>query len=83
MWNGKSYIKETSHFINKIKSMDALSRKAIAVKVDVSGQYLFTPYKAGPKALRWTLEKNIQKISTDDIISIDVKIAGFILKICF
>ena len=81
---GISHIKESSDFIYKIKSIHSLPRDAIIVKVDVWGLYLFTSYKAEPKALRWTLEKiDIQKISTDDMISTDVKIAGFILKICF
>ena len=80
----KLHSKESSDFIYKIKSIHSLPRDAIIVKVDVWSLYLFTPYKAGPKALRWTLEKiDIQKISADDMISTDVKIAGFTLKICF
>ena len=42
MWNGKSYIKESSDFINKIKSIHSLLRDAIIVKVDALGLYLFT-----------------------------------------
>ena len=44
MWNGKSYIKESSDFINKIKSINSLPRDAIIVKVDALGLYLLTPY---------------------------------------
>ena len=83
MRNGKSYIKESSDISNKIKSMHSLPGDVIIAKVDVLGLYLFTPYKAGLKALK-TLEKiDIQKVSTDDINSTDVKIVGFFLKICF
>ena len=42
MRNGKSYIKEYSDFINKIKSIYSLPRDAIIAKVDTLGLYLFT-----------------------------------------
>ena len=51
MRNGKSYIKESSDCINKIKSIHSLPRDVIIVKVDTLGLYLFTPYKAELKAL--------------------------------
>ena len=51
MWNGKSYIKESSDFINKIKSINSLPRYAIIVKVDALGLYLLTPFEAELKAL--------------------------------
>ena len=51
MRNEKSYIKESSDFINKIKSIHSLPTDAIIAKVDALGPYLLTPYKAGLKAL--------------------------------
>ena len=43
MRNGKSYIKKSSDFINKMNSIHSLPRDTIIVKVDALGLYLLTP----------------------------------------
>ena len=69
MLNGKSYIKVSSDFINKIKSIHSLPRHAILGRVDVVGLYSSIPYKTGLKTLRQTSEKrDTQNISIENIL---------------
>ena len=57
MQNGKSYIKVSSDFINKIKSIHSVPRDTVSGKAGVAGLYLRIPYKTGLKTIRQTLEK--------------------------
>ena len=49
---GKSYIKDSGNFKNKIKSLQNILEGAIFITVDVVGLYPSIPQKAGLKILR-------------------------------
>ena len=51
MQKGKSYIKDSGDFINKIKSLQNIPEGAILVTADVVGLYPSIPHEAGLKAL--------------------------------
>ena len=77
MQKGKSYIKDSGDFINKIKSIENIPEGSILVTADVVGLYPSIPHEAGLNALRETLESRENKfIKTEDLI----KMARFVLK---
>ena len=77
MQKGKSYIKDSGDFINKIKSIENIPEGSILVTADGVGLYPSIPHEAGLNALRETLESRENKfIKTEDLI----KMASFVLK---
>ena len=77
MQNGKSYIRDSGHFLEKIKNICTLPENAILVTADVVGLYPSIPHQAGLNALKEALEnKSVKKIPIENLI----KIAEFVLK---
>ena len=77
MQNGLSYIRNSQHFLEKVKTVGSVPENAILVTADVMGLYPNIPHQAGLKALKEALEKrDIKKLQTEDL----VKIAEFILN---
>ena len=69
MQKGKSYIKDSGDFINKIKELQSISDGAILVTSDVVALYPSTRHEAGLKALKDALDNRESKsISTEDLI---------------
>ena len=74
---GKSYIKDSGDFINKIRTIGNIPEGAILVTADVVGLYPSIPHEAGLNALKEALDNRENKtISTEDLI----KRASFVLK---
>ena len=61
MQNGNSYIRDSGHFIEKIRNINNLLENAILVTVDVMGLYPSIPYQAGSGALKEALENRSLK----------------------
>ena len=77
MQSGKSYIKDSGHFLEKIKTLGCIPDNAILVTADVVGLYPSIPHQAGINALKEALDKRpLKKIPTDDLI----KMAEFVLS---
>ena len=69
MQKGKSYIKDSGDFINKIKELQSIPDGAILVTSDVVALYPSVPHEAGLKALKDALDNRENKsISTEDLI---------------
>ena len=69
MQGGKSYIKDSGHFLEKIKTLRCIPDNALLVTADVVGLYPSTPHQAGLIALKEALDKRLlKKIPTDDLI---------------
>ena len=51
MKSGKSYVKDTGDFLEKIKSLDRIPEDAFLVTADVVGLYPSIPHDVGLKAL--------------------------------
>ena len=62
----KSYIKDTNHFLNKIKKIGKLPEGAILCTMDVVGLYPNIPHREGLASSLETREKNKQ-ISNDTL----------------
>ena len=62
MQGGKSYIKDSGDFINKIKNLQNIQEDVIFVTLDVVGLYPSIPIEAGLDALREALD-NRENIS--------------------
>ena len=56
MQKGISYIRDSEHFLEKIKNISTLPENAILVTADVVGLYLSIPHQAGLSALKEDLE---------------------------
>ena len=52
----KSYIKDTNHFLSKLKSLGKLPQRAILCTIDVVGLYPHIPHSEGLNSLRRFLE---------------------------
>ena len=77
MQNGKSYIRDSGHFLEKIKNISTLPENAILVTADVVGLYPSIPHQAGLSALKEALEnRSVKKIPKETLI----KMAEFVLK---
>ena len=77
MQKGKSYIKDSGDFINKIRTIENIPEGAILVTADVVGLYPSIPHEAGLNALKEALDNRENKtINTEDLI----KMASFVLK---
>ena len=77
MQNGKSYIRDSGHFLERIKNINTLPENAILVTADVVGLYPSIPHEAGLSALKKALDnRSVKKIPTENLI----KMAEFVLK---
>ena len=77
MQNGKSYIRDSGHFLEKIKNISTLPENAVLVAADVVGLYPIIPHQADLSALKEALEnRSAKKIPTETLI----KLAEFVLK---
>ena len=61
MKSGKSYVKDTGDFLEKIKSLVRITKDAFLVTADVVGLYPSIPHDAGLKALHKKLEERSDK----------------------
>ena len=77
MQSGKSYIKHSGHFLEKIKTLGCIPNNAILVTAGVVGLYSSIPHQTGLIPLKEALDKSLsKKIPTDDLI----KMAEFVLS---
>ena len=77
MQNGKLYVRDSGHFLGKIKNISTLPENVILVKADVVGVYLSIPHQAGLSVGKEALEnRSVKKIPTESLI----KMAEFVLK---
>ena len=69
MQNGLSYIRDSQHFLEKIKTIGSVPKNVILVTADVMGLCPHIPHQTGLKALKEALEKrDIKKIPTEDLV---------------
>ena len=59
----KSFIKDTNHFLSKLKSLGKLPQEAILCTIDVVGLYSNIPHSEGLNSLRRVLELRDKKQS--------------------
>ena len=77
MQNGLSFIRDSQHFLGKIKTIGGVPENAILVTADVVGLYPNILHQAGLKALKDALERrDIKKIHTEEL----VKMGEFVLN---
>ena len=77
MQNGLSFIRDSQHLLEKIKTIGSVPENVIHVTADVVCLYVDIPHQPGLKALKEVLEKrDLQKIPTENL----VKIAEFVLN---
>ena len=77
MQSAKSYIKDTSDFLRKLKELGEVPENAILVTADVVGLYPSIPHSDGLEALSVKLEERVDKsIATEDLL----QMAKFVLK---
>ena len=75
MQSGKSYIKDSGHFLEKIKTLGCLPDNVILVTADLEGLYPSIPHQVGLIVLKEALDKRLlKKIPTGDLI----KMAEFV-----
>ena len=74
---GKSYIKDTGDFLEKLKNLGNTPSNAILVTADVVGPYPSIPHEAGLQALY----EKVEEMADKKILSTDLlEMAEFILK---
>ena len=73
----KSYIKDTNHFLNKIKKLGSLPDGAILCTMDVVGLYPNIPHGEGLDSLRRFLETRDNKQISSDTLT---ELAEVVLK---
>ena len=73
----KSYIKDTNHFLNKIKKLGSLPDGAILCTMDVVGLYPNIPHGEGLASLRRFLETRDNKQISSDTLT---ELAEVVLK---
>ena len=73
----KSYIKDTNHFLNKLKSLGRLPQGAILCTIEVVGLYSNIPHSEGLNSLRRFLELRDNKQISSDIL---IEHAEIVLK---
>ena len=77
MQAGKSYIRDSAHFIEKLKERGKIFKGALLVTADVTGLYPSIPHKSGLDALKKALDKRENGgIPAADLVSM----ADFVLK---
>ena len=77
MKGGRSYVKDTQDFLEKIKHLGKVPSNAILVTADVVGLYPSISHGAGLEALNEKLEERVEnKIPSSDLVNM----AEFVLK---
>ena len=77
MQQSKSYIKDTGHFLQKLRGLGKIPDNAILVTADVVGLYPSVPHEDGLKYLFEKLEeRDVKKVSSEDL----VEMAKFVLE---
>ena len=77
MQNGKSYISDSGHFLEKIKNISTLPENATLVTTDVVGLYPSIPHQVGSSTPQEALEnRSVKKIPSENLI----EMAEFVLK---
>ena len=77
MKSGKSYVKDTGDFIEKIRNLGKIPKDSFLVTADVVGLYPSIPHEAGLNALYEKLEqRSDKKVSSTDLVNM----AEFVLK---
>ena len=77
MQKGQSYIKDTGHFLDKLRSLGVDPDNAILVAADVVGLYPSIPHTDGLQFLHDKLEESeVKEVPSDDL----VQMADFVLK---
>ena len=77
MRNGNFYIRDSSHFPERIKNIHSVPDNAMLVTADVVGLHPSIPHSAGLNSLKKALENRVNKqIPTSDL----VKMAKFVLS---
>ena len=77
MQSGKSYITDSGHFLEKIKTLGLLPDNAILVIADEVGLYPSIPHQTGFIALKEASDKRVlKKMPTDGLM----KMAEFVLS---
>ena len=77
MQSGKTCIKDSGHFLEKIKTLRCIPDNAVLVTADLVGLYPSIPLQTNLIALKEALDKRLlKKIRTDDLI----KMAEFALS---
>ena len=67
----KSYLKDTSDFLRKVKSLPPLPENALLVVMDVVALYPNIPHEGGLKAVENALNRRIDRpISTDSLMEL-------------
>ena len=72
-----SHIRDSQHFLEKIKTIGSVPQNPIFVTADVFGLYPNIPYQAGLKSLKEALEKRDIKNIPEEYL---VKMAEFVLN---
>ena len=73
----KSYIQDTNHFLNRLRSLGKLPQGAILCTVDVVGLYPNIPHSEGLTSLRRVFELRDNKQISNNIL---IELAGIVLK---
>ena len=73
----ESYIKDTNHFLKKLKELGSLPKNAILCTIDVVGLYPNIPHKEGLASIRKHLDNRENKEVTTDTL---VELADIVLK---
>ena len=76
MKQGESYIKDTGDFLEKLKRVEEIPKRAIPVTADVVGLYPSIPHDRGLEALK----KQYDKFKDKKVLTEDIKMADFVLK---
>ena len=71
MKGGRSYVKDTQDFLEKLKHLGKVPSNAILVTADVVGLYPSIPHEAGLEALYEKLEERVEKkIPSSDLVKL-------------
>ena len=73
MNGGKSYVKETNHFLEKLKELGKVPHNAISVTLDVVGLYPSIPHDAGYSLRSHLIRKKVYPLITEKGSSYCVK----------
>ena len=73
----KSYIKDTNHFLRKIKELGQLTERAILCTIDVVGLYPNIPHDEGLAFLKHVLGSGVDKKVTTNTL---IELAELVLK---
>lgn len=72
-----SYIKDTTHFLNKLKTLTSLPTNVLLITLDVKSLYTNIPHEEGIIACTTALQtRNIEYPPTEDLVSL----ISYILK---